>query len=168
MVETAHSLGVKVAVHASTSSAVGTVVDLGVDSLEHGTFINDQDLFKQMAKKGVIWNPTLSAYYTIGSEWWTHGSEAVRISLQTFICSTSTYLTEPPQFKLGLKNGVTIACGGDTGVFQHGDNSLEMRLMVKLGAEPVKVLRWATLGGWECLRSLEWEGLAGEERLKRA
>lgn len=52
-------------------------------------------------------------------------------------------------------------------MFRHGDNSLEMRLMVKLGVEPVKVLRWATLGDWECLRSLEWEGSSGEERLKR-
>ena len=71
------------------------------------------------------------------------------------------------QFKRGLKNGVKIACGGDTGPFRHGDNAMEMQLMVKLGANPMDVLQWATLGGWECVRSREWEGATGKERLKR-
>lgn len=38
--------------------------------------------------------------------------------------------------------------------------------MVKLGANPKDVLRWGTLGGWECVRSREWEGPVGNERLK--
>jgi imidazolonepropionase-like amidohydrolase len=59
-----------------------------------------------------------------------------------------------------------IACGGDTGVFSHGDNALEMKLMVKLGADWRKVLRWCTLGGWECIRSMGWEGEQGRDRLK--
>ena len=39
--------------------------------------------------------------------------------------------------------------------------------MVKLGADPLTVLRAATLGGWECIRSKRWEGSLGKERMKR-
>lgn len=165
MIDTAHLLGAKVAAHASTPDAVSKVVDLGVDSVEHGTSINDSSVFDQMAKKGTIWNPTLAAYYTVGGEWWEEGSDTVCISLRIRpFCDDSDILA---QFKAGLKSGVKIACGGDTGVFRHGDNALELQLMVKLGANHVDVLRWATLGGWECLRSRDWEGAAGDERLKR-
>ena len=69
MVETAHLLGVKVAVHASTPEAVSKVVDLGVESVEHGTAIDDDALFKRMAEKDVIWNPTLSVCYTLAYAW---------------------------------------------------------------------------------------------------
>ena len=69
---------------------------------------------------------------------------------------------------VALQRGVTkIACGGDTGPFPHGDNALEMKLMVQLGADWRLVLRWATLGGWQAIRSMAWEGRGGAERLAR-
>lgn len=60
-----------------------------------------------------------------------------------------------------------IACGGDTGVFAHGDNALELKLMARLGAPAKQVLKWATLGGWRLVRSAAWEGDAGARRLER-
>ncbi|EGO31269.1 hypothetical protein SERLADRAFT_456159 [Serpula lacrymans var. lacrymans S7.9] len=60
-----------------------------------------------------------------------------------------------------------IACGGDTGVFAHGENALELVLMNRLGADWRKVLKWATLGGWECIRSMKWEGRKGEARFAK-
>lgn len=60
-----------------------------------------------------------------------------------------------------------IVCGGDTGVFSHGDNALEMKLMVRLGAPWEKVLRWGTLSGWKCIRSVRWDGPQGKERLNK-
>ena len=118
-----------------------------MDSIEHGYGIDDEALFSRMAQRGVTWVPTLAAYHTLkNSEVWTHACET---------------------FQRALNTDVKIACGGDTGVFRHGDNALEMQLMVRLGADWRKVLRWATLGGWECVRSKEWEGPRGEERLRR-
>ena len=118
-----------------------------MDSIEHGYGIDDEALFSRMAQRGVTWVPTLAAYHTLkNSEVWTHAGET---------------------FQRELNTDVKIACGGDTGVFRHGDNALEMQLMVRLGGDWRKVLRWARLGGWGCVRSKEWEGPRGEERLRR-
>ncbi|KAI9454127.1 hypothetical protein BJY52DRAFT_1225236 [Lactarius psammicola] len=48
-----------------------------------------------------------------------------------------------------------FACGGDTGVFAHWDNALELWLMTALGARPAQVLQWATLGGWRRTNYME-------------
>lgn len=147
LIGTAHQLGLKVAAHASTAPAISTLVKLGVDTIEHGYGIDDAALFARMAENGVTWVPTLAAYYTLGQESaWTHARMA---------------------FQSALTTDVKIACGGDTGVFRHGDNALEMQLMVQLGADWRNVLRCATLGGWECVRSKEWEGPRGKERLEK-
>ncbi|KAF8323131.1 hypothetical protein DL93DRAFT_2070624 [Clavulina sp. PMI_390] len=52
---------------------------------------------------------------------------------------------------------VRIACGGDTGVFDHGKNAREMVCMVNLGVAPLTVLSWNVLNGWRCVRSLRME-----------
>jgi hypothetical protein len=57
--------------------------------------------------------------------------------------------------RIGMEN---IACGGDTGVFAHGQNALELVLMRQLGAPWDCVLSWATDGGWKCVRGMEREG----------
>ncbi|PFH53704.1 hypothetical protein AMATHDRAFT_136983 [Amanita thiersii Skay4041] len=61
-----------------------------------------------------------------------------------------------------------IACGGDTGVFAHGRNALELVLMRQLGAGWERVLSWTTLGGWKCVRGMEWEGEEGKQMLADA
>lgn len=153
MITAAHALGVKVAAHANTWGAVENLLDLGVDTIEHGAEIYDEhdqniSLIKKLAatKGKTTWVPTLAAYYTLGKARW----EPVR---QTFIKAVSE----------GVEN---IACGGDTGVFNHGENALELILMRKLGVPWEKVLSWATIGGWECVRGLEWEGASGKQKIK--
>lgn len=97
-----------------------------------------------------IWVPTLAVFYKSSlreknSNRWERIAETFKNALES-----------------GLEN---IACGGDTGAFSHGENALEMQLMVRLGADWKKVLRWVTLGGWRCVRSMAWEGKEGERRL---
>ena len=97
-----------------------------------------------------VWVPTLAAYYTTSREpggAWARVAQAFRAALAE-----------------GFDN---IACGGDTGVFAHGNNALELQLMVQLGADWRRVLQWATLGGWHCVRSMAWEGEDGARRLSR-
>lgn len=144
IIDTAHSYGVKVAAHATNEDTIQTLSDLGVDSLEHGLGVNAHNLHGSMK-----WAPTLAAYYTLGQD-----SDTWRDAKLAFTRAVST----------GAEN---IVCGGDTGVFAHGENALEMQLMVKLGADWRKVLKWATLGGWECVRSTGWEGKIGAQRLAR-
>ncbi|KAI0308341.1 hypothetical protein B0F90DRAFT_1807545 [Multifurca ochricompacta] len=144
MVDTAHRAGVKVAVHTQDKETINTILTspelegFRVDSLEHGINFEQPhdadrrrwDVAPASSAKPVIWVPTLSAFYTSGR--YEGGPWASLVNA----------------FRAALRDGFEdIACGGDTGVFAHGDNALELCLMVALGASPVQVLRWATFGG---------------------
>ncbi|KAI0095185.1 hypothetical protein BDY19DRAFT_902185 [Irpex rosettiformis] len=150
----AHRLGVKIAAHAQESTALTTVARVGLNSVEHGSAFGDligTGVFEASRSDGLplFWIPTLATFYTLGGESWKRAS-----------ASFKKVLTELPA-------GVEIACGGDTGVFAHGENSLEMKVMVNLGADWRKVLQWGTLNGWRCIRSMRWEHSSGLERVRR-
>lgn len=61
--------------------------------------------------------------------------------------------------------GIRFGCGGDTGTFAHGLNASELLTMIEYGADWRDVLKWATIGGWECVRGMQWEGPIGRQRL---
>jgi imidazolonepropionase-like amidohydrolase len=156
MITTAAQYGVKVAAHASEKSSVQSLLALGVHSVEHATWDamdNDiRDLSITNSSCSTTWVPTLAVVY------------AMRQSDKD-----ARWLAVSNSFKQALAAGFDrIACGGDTGTFPHGQNALEMQLMVQLGADWRKALQWGTLGGWKCIRSMKWEGREGAERLERA
>lgn len=63
MIETAHALGVKVAAHASRAETCRTLVDLGVDCIEHGLFMDKETLLAvKNSPQRVIWTPTLATF----------------------------------------------------------------------------------------------------------
>lgn len=160
IVETAHKLGVKVAAHTDGFSSWEGLTSpdsaYQVDSVEHGYNVGDAS---RLSRNGcqerdgqpTFWIPTLSVCYTLGRD-------------------TGLWQRAASTFKQAINASslnVRIACGGDTGPFPHGDNALEMKLMVRLGADWKTVLKWGTLSGWECVRSMRWEGQTGKERLTR-
>ncbi|CAA7264934.1 unnamed protein product [Cyclocybe aegerita] len=164
IIKIAHARGVKVAAHANNAKAINNLLDLGVDSIEHGMQIydpqtHDKALLRKLflARERTTWVPTLSAFYTLASDaQWSGGAQV-------------SWERAQATFKEALKgNGENIACGGDTGVFAHGENALELILMRRLGARWEQVLGWATYGGWKCVRGLEWEGESGERKLEEA
>ncbi|KAF8799600.1 hypothetical protein BYT27DRAFT_7234400 [Phlegmacium glaucopus] len=153
IIATAHARGVKVAAHANTSCSIDTLLDPGVDSIEHGSENydiedNSKNLLRKLVKANgtTIWVPTLAAYYTTALS----GSAESRKTWER--CKI-----------IGMEN---IACGGDIGVFPHGANALELVLMRQLGAPWDNVLSWATYGGWKCVRGMEWEGGEGDRRIR--
>lgn len=160
MVTEAHARGVKVAAHANTAQAIDMLLDLEIDSIEHGaeiydSFTRDKALIRKFLRKETTWVPTLAAYYTTN----TNAGGTGYTKQMWDRCKAS--------FEEVLSSGMEhIACGGDTGVFAHGDNALEMVLMRKLGAGWERVLGWATYGGWKCVRGMEWDGEKGEKRVK--
>ena len=160
MINASHARGVKVCAHANTADVVDTLLRLGIDSVEHGSEIyneptGDLTLLRRFAKtnRQTIWVPTLAAYYTLFT---TSKSEYAEKRWATATASFQAAL------RLDMEN---IACGGDTGVFAHGQNALELVLMRRLGAPWERVLGWATYGGWKCVRGMEWEGTRGAQRL---
>ncbi|KAF5360147.1 hypothetical protein D9758_011341 [Tetrapyrgos nigripes] len=163
MIDTAHTYGVKVAAHASQISFRNLQL-LGADSIEHGPQrqgkqLTDAQLREEMEAFAMHtrtkWVPTLSVLYKVAefADWKDPHSNAV-------------WEEAKRMFKAALDVGMeNIACGGDTGAFSHGENALEMKLMVRLGADWRKVLRWGTLGGWECIRPMGWKELDQESGL---
>ncbi|KAJ7709567.1 hypothetical protein B0H17DRAFT_1028336 [Mycena rosella] len=143
LIDTAHHHGAKIAAHAKTVPAITDLLALGVDSLEHGSDLHTSpEALRALAAPGcrTVYVPTLAAYDALARR----GGDP------------AAWAAAKASFEAVLALGpgrVALACGGDTGVFPHGENAREMALMVRLGAPWTWVLRWGTLGGAECLRA---------------
>jgi imidazolonepropionase-like amidohydrolase len=118
-VEAAHSAGVPVAAHATTTEGMRRAILAGVDTVEHGDG-GTAELFRLMKERGTALCPTLAIA--------SRGNEAHKREV----------------FKEALREGVTIASGSDVGVYAHGDNAREIEAMVNFGMPLVDALRSAT------------------------
>jgi imidazolonepropionase-like amidohydrolase len=136
-VETAHSLGMKVAAHIYPATAIENAVRAGVDSVEHGSFATAQT-FALMRAHGTYLVPTLSVYevfYTVARdhpELLTPGTAAKELSND---------LLPKRNLALAIKSGVKIAYGTDLG---EGDHAMEFRLLIENGMKPADALFAAT------------------------
>lgn len=141
IVDEAHREAHKVAAHAMGLEGVHNAVQAGVDSVEHGAYIADDDL-KAMAAHGIWYVPTLymlvyaeETHMTSGFPGWTGGIEI-----------------HAATFRRALKAGVKIAFGTDAGGFEWTINpAKEFPLMVKYGMTPAQALNAATVRGAELL-----------------
>ena len=141
IVDEAHKKGHKVSCHAFGGEGLHNCLNAGVDSLEHGVLLEDNDL-KMMVEKGIYLLPTLY-HYQLDRE---HdlkrfgGHSVAEVSERTFPKAVAA--------------GVKIAFGSGAGPFPHGSQTKEFAYMVKFGMTPVQAIRAATMGaatlmGWE-------------------
>jgi len=151
-VETAHSSGRPVAVHATTAEGMRRAILAGVDTVEHG-FNGTAEVFRLMAARGVAYLPTLTAEeaYSQYFEHYVPGSSA----------PTADMRNAAHAFQLAMRAGVTIGCGSDVGVFAHGTNYRELEWMVRDGMSPIQALTAATATDAHILRM---EGQLGRVR----
>ena len=136
--DTAHSLGLKVMAHAHGAGGIKAAAAAGIDSIEHGTFADD-DALKVMKAKGTYLVPTLMAFEGIrerlGKGIYTPTVEAkVRMTLNDVGKAVGR----------AKALGVPVAFGTDAGVFEHGRNGSEFALLVKYGLTPREALASAT------------------------
>lgn len=139
IVTTAHSLGLKVAAHAHGGQGVAASVRAGVDSIEHGTYLDDETA-KLMATRGTWLVPTLGLLDFDGEE------EAARFTLAVRAKIAEARRFSGQNIRLAVKYGVRIAFGTDAGVSAHGKNARQFRYMVEEGPmTPMAALRSATV-----------------------
>lgn len=124
----------KVVAHASTAEGMKRAITAGVSTIEHGDN-GTEEVFQLMKEKGVALCPTLAAGEAIAQyNGWKKGVDPDPIRIRE----------KKETFQLALKAGVTICMGGDVGVYTHGNNAIELELMVEYGMTPISVLRSAT------------------------
>lgn len=140
IVETAHLLNKKVAAHAHGVNGINAALRAGVDSIEHGTFLDDESirLFKE---KGAYYVPTVTAGKSV--------AEYAKIPGYYIGPVVEKATTVGPRMSGALekawKAGVKIAFGTDAGVFPHGENAREFVYMAEAGMPPEQIIICATL-----------------------
>ena len=134
LVAAAHDLGRKTAAHAHGPEGAKRAIRAGIDSIEHGTFLDDEGL-RMMRERGTYLVPTLSVRAGIAeSKFPPLVQQKADIALKA----------QDSLVHRALAVGVKIALGTDAAVYPHGDNALEFVLMANDGMTPAQSLRAGT------------------------
>ena len=148
IVDSAHRMGRQVTAHAHGVDGINAFLRAGGDSIEHGTYLDDQSI--RLFKSNGAWLiPTLLA-----------GDFVARIASgpDNFFtpAQTAKALEAGPKMldmaRRAHEGGVKIAFGTDSGVSAHGDNAQEFALLVRAGLSPLEAIQAATVGAAEHLR----------------
>jgi imidazolonepropionase-like amidohydrolase len=137
LVDEAHRLHKRAAAHAHGLTGAKEAIRAGIDSIEHGSFLDDEALH-MMKERGTYLVPTLLAgEYASGRVVPRHYPPEIAAKAQAAVAQRSA------MFKNALKTGVKIAFGTDSAVSPHGLNAKEFALMVDHGMAPAAALRSA-------------------------
>ena len=152
VIDTAHALGMKVAAHAHGEIAINHAIELGVDSIEHGSYA-DAESYRLFKQHGTYLVPTM----LVGARVYEHA----RDHPEDLNPSTAAKaLVIGPLLRKNVHDayaaGVKIAFGTDTfGMSAHGENAQEFALMVRAGMPPAEAIWSATHNGADLIGDLE-------------
>jgi imidazolonepropionase-like amidohydrolase len=147
----AHSLHLKVAAHAHGARGIEAAARAGIDSIEHGTFIDEAGA-RAMKAHGTYYSGTLMAFSGVQA---VMGSGKLTPEMEAK--ARQTFAVWGKGLNLAYRTGVKIALGTDSAVAPHKDANKELALMVtKGGMTPRDALIAATKGGPDLM------GISGE------
>ena len=139
LVDEAHALRLKTAAHAHGAEGAKRAIRAGIDSIEHGSFLDDEAL-DLMKEKGTYYVPTLMAGQGL-SEQIAKGvpiPPAIKVKAEDAIA----HIHET--FQKAIAKSVKIGLGTDAAVYPHGRNAEEFHQMVDLGMKPIDALKAGT------------------------
>ncbi len=147
VVAAAHDYGFTVAAHAHGAEAIRRAIIGGVDSIEHGTFMDAADM-KLMKEHGTWYVPTIIAGKYVEEKANVPGYYPAQIAAKAKVVGPIIQQTAGKAYKAGVK----IAFGTDAAVYPHGQNAKEFVYMVEAGMPPAFVLQAATTHAAELLK----------------
>ena len=152
IVSDAHRLGRKVAAHAHGAEGIRWAAEAGVDSVEHGSYIDDPAI-AAMKEHGTYLVPTLYlGDWMIDNAGLTHLPAPLLAKAQEVIPAARKNIAH------AFASGVKVALGTDAAVYPHGMNGHEFGVMVKLGLTPLQSIQAGTLNAADLLG---WSGKVG-------
>jgi len=139
LVDEAHALRRKTAAHAHGATGAKRAIRAGIDSIEHGSFLDDEAL-RMMKERGTYFVPTL-----IASWWIVQQVDQGKLLLTPEVVAKARLAAESvgQVFRKALDVGVRIGLGTDAAVYPHGMNAIEFQLMVERGMKPIDALKTA-------------------------
>jgi imidazolonepropionase-like amidohydrolase len=143
VVEEAHRNGVKVEAHAHGLDGILAAIRAGVDSVEHGSMLNDEGL-RMMKERGTFLVPTLYVAQPKSNTGANMGAHVREKGLSMGAAANA-------MFPKALHAGIRIAYGTDAGVYPHGLNAREFGVLVDHGMTPIDSIRSATVWAAELL-----------------
>src|SRR5471030_2437843 len=147
VVAAAHDYGMTVAAHAHSAEAIRRAVIGGVDSIEHGTYMNDEDM-KLMKEHGTWYVPTIIAGKYVEEKAKIPGYFPPQVAAKAAAVGPLIQATAGRAYKAGVK----IAFGTDAAVYPHGDNAKEFGYMVEAGMPAMYAIQAATTHAAELLK----------------
>ena len=145
IIETAHALGRKVAAHSHAAEGTKAALEAGVDSIEHGTFLDDETI-RLFKTKGAYLVPTEIAPVAALAQ-----ARGGALPPATIVKAEAAAAAMAASHRRAYAAGVKVAFGTDTGVSKHGDNATEFALMVRNGLTPTQAIAAATVGAADLL-----------------
>jgi imidazolonepropionase-like amidohydrolase len=152
VVQTAKTFGRKVAAHAHGVDGINGALRAGVDSIEHGTFTNDET-FRLYKQTGSYFVPTMMAPAAALAD----GQRGALTPAQ-YDKARQAAGNVKVSVARAVREGVKIAFGTDSGVSRHGDNGQEFALMVDAGMAPIDAIKAATVNAADLLGKLDTIG----------
>jgi imidazolonepropionase-like amidohydrolase len=152
IVADAHRLGRKVAAHAHGAEGIRWAAEAGVDSIEHGSYIDDAAI-AAMKEHGTYLVPTLYL-----GDWMLENAGITHLPPPLLAKAQEVIPAARKNIAHAFASGVKVAFGTDAAVYPHGMNAHEFAVMVKLGLTPLQSIQAATVNAADLLG---WSGKVG-------